>query len=508
MQVSAYARASLGAQTLEAWLKRVAEQDMPPEGKWAGTLSIKPQTKNLVSGTRAWSDAKGKQGAAVYTAVSVDGLYGRVARLLVNDSPAMQRHRQTATGIVSQIGAEEMVAAKQENRATDIEAQPLTVGNIKAGGPLAPGRYVGNFSSKEKVLRRFDLLLFANGEFQFLEGGSSINPTGKYKYSEATGKLDIQDPLWNSTYDPDEDFCLFGRNANGEHVIYAEDYYGIGTHVALLRRVGDVDRLPPTQAKKKKEHEEAEAARYKYVTAPGKGLAAKDIEAIVYRWEQVYEIGGLQLHDYAYLLLKDGTVYPGLPVPPEDMDVAASKKNESKSWGRWRKGGGNYEVAWPDAPHKFEPLKQANVVLPAQPNERAHGTWTGASSHSILGGGGSWLNWGVTLTSAGRFEKFRSGGSGSGQMGELSGTGVTTGAVFDDEGASSVVVGPNFGGGSQAKSEKTKADRSGTYVLNGYTLELRYDNGAVVRLPFFWSDAKRDMVWFEGSLLAAPKEKK
>jgi hypothetical protein len=195
-------------------------------------------------------------------------------------------------------------------------------------------------------------------------------------------------------------------------------------------------------------------------------------------------------------------------VAPEDMDVAASKKNEPEAWGRWRKSGNTYEFAWRAAPRKFEALTNTSVVIPAKQNERIQGTWTGASSYSMPGGAGSWRNWGVTLTADGRFEKFRSGGAGSGQMGELSGSGVTTGAVYDDEGSVSVVSGPNFGGGSSSKSEKTKADRSGTYKLSGYALELRYDNGAVVRLPFFWNDAKRDMVWFEGSMLSAPKPEK
>ncbi len=508
-EVRIFPRASMAGAELEAWLKQQGGRDKPSEGKWTGELSTKLPDGNIAAGTRGWVDAKGRNGAAVYSAVSVDKMNGRIARILLNESPAVKRHQKAATELAGQLGAQEMRSAKTEDRATDVEAQPPAVDNIKAGGPLQPGRYVGNLSNdKREVLRRFDVLLFANGEYQFLEGGSKHTPTGKYTYRETTGKLDIQDPLWNSKYEPDEDFCVYGKNAKGEYVIYAEDYYGVGTFRVTLTRVGDVDRAPPTQAKKKREQEEAEAARYKYVTAPGKGLGAKDIEAIVYRWEQIYEIGGLQLHDYAYLLLMDGTVYQGLPVPPEDMDVAASKKNESKSWGRWRKSGGNYEVAWADAPHKFEPLKQANVVVPAKPNERAQGTWTGASSYSMPGGAGSWLNWGITLTADGRFEKFRSGGAGSGQMGELSGTKVTTGAVFDDEGSVSVVSGPNIGGGSQSKSEKTKADRSGTYALNGYTLELRYDNGAIVRLPFFWSDAKRDMVWFEGSLLSTPKDKK
>jgi hypothetical protein len=499
VQVAAYARASLGGASLETWLKRVAEPDAPAEGKWAGALTVQRQTANIVTATRGWRDGNGKQGAAIYTAVSVDGLEGRLARVLMNDSPAMTRHRNTVTSFVARFSTEEMAAARREQRPMNIEAQPPAVANIKAGGPLVPGRYVGNVASAGKVLRRVDLQLFANGEYEFVEGARGSK--GKYMYTPATGKLNTNDPCYNSTYNPDTDFCLFGRNARGEYVIYAEDYYGVGTFKTLLTRVGDVDRLPPSEAKAKAEAERAEARRYKWVTAPGKGLAAREVEAIVYRWTQVYEIGGLQMHDYSYLLLKDGTAHQGVPVPPEDMDVGASKRNEPKTWGRWRKNGGTYEFAWAEAPEQFGALQNARVVVAAGADARLAGEWKGASSFNLPGGGGAWSNWGVIFTREGRFERYRSGGAGSGMAGELSGSGVTTGVVYNDEGAVSAVVGPNVGGGSTSKSGRTKADRSGTYSLNGYTLELRYDNGAVSRLPFFFSSQDGKMLWFEGSML-------
>jgi hypothetical protein len=115
--------------------------------------------------------------------------------------------------------------------------------------------------------------------------------------------------------------------------------------------------------------------------------------------------------------------------------------------------------------------------------------------------------WGVTFGRDGRFSRNTSGGSGSGMTGELGGSGVNVGTIYTDKGSATSVGGPNFGGGSVSKRED-KGDRAGTYSINGYTLELRYENGTVRRLPFFLSSANNPKIWFEGSLLMPAKAAK
>ena len=53
-----------------------------------------------------------------------------------------------------------------------------------------------------------------------------------------------------------------------------------------------------------------------------------------------------------------------------------------------------------------------------------------------------------------------------------------------------------------AKNKKRGSSRAGTYSVDGYAMTLHYDNGKVERIPFFFESAKRDQVYFEGSLLA------
>jgi hypothetical protein len=123
-------------------------------------------------------------------------------------------------------------------------------------------------------------------------------------------------------------------------------------------------------------------------------------------------------------------------------------------------------------------LYQASVVRPASGDQRLAGAWTGSSSYQAVFGAGSWSNWGVNI-----------------------------GTVYNDTGSATSVGGPNFGGGSIAKRADT-GDRAGTYLISGYTLELRYENGKVRRLPFFLSAANNPDIWFEGALLRPAKAAK
>jgi hypothetical protein len=246
---------------------------------------------------------------------------------------------------------------------------------------------------------------------------------------------------------------------------------------------------------------------YPWTTPPGKGLSSGDIEAIVHVWDQRYSVTGLQVTDQLYLLLDDGTVRRGVPVAPEDLDVEASKKNEPQAWGRWRKPwlGGDYQLAWPSAPDTFEPMKRASIAKPAGSNERLNGRWGGMSSAQI-GTTLAWSKYSVQFKSDGRFETSRHGAVGGGGTGPGS---VQGRVVYDDKGSVFTITGTDsseralVGGGSSSQRPDT-GDRTGTYRLNGYTIELRYDSGRVERWPFVSVGPKGD-IWFAGSKLSQQK---
>jgi hypothetical protein len=103
--------------------------------------------------------------------------------------------------------------------------------------------------------------------------------------------------------------------------------------------------------------------------------------------KQFYNGSGLSVSSTydLYLLLTDGTVYNGLPVPLDEMDVSRSRRQEPEKWGRWKKQGAAYLTAWPDAPNQFKPLK-GELVKPGVKGMKLSGRFgTGDSSGSLMG---------------------------------------------------------------------------------------------------------------------------
>lgn len=239
--------------------------------------------------------------------------------------------------------------------------------------------------------------------------------------------------------------------------------------------------------------------RYQWVTQPGKGVPDAQIEAVVQHYDEWLSVGwrGLLDHnvkDDVYLLLKNGRIHKGLRVPPDQLDVSRSRQNEPQTWGRWRPLAGKYEVSW--SGEAWKPLP-GQKVRPGKPQTRLHGHYgTGTSRSSALGG--SYALWGVAFSKNGRFKKDRRGGSSVSVGTGESATNVHTG--YDDEGSFSSASGSNFAVGSNKKANPN-GDHEGAYAINGYTLTLRYDNGRVARLPFFFRDAERSSLWFEGATL-------
>jgi hypothetical protein len=232
------------------------------------------------------------------------------------------------------------------------------------------------------------------------------------------------------------------------------------------------------------------------VTEPNKGLKAADIESIVYSWETHYVGTNYTMSESIYLLLKDGTVHDGVPVAPADLDVATSRKQEPKAWGRWRREGDEYLIAWSGHPTSYQQV-QGYALDPVRKGTKLAGRWETSSSSSYGMAGGSFSSRGVALTKDGHFEEFRSGGAYVGGTGTSQNTMAT--AAYDNDRSSAYGTGPNFAIGSTRK-DRSKEDRTGTYEIDGYNLTLTYDNGTVVRSPFA-TNSKQTSIWVKGAFL-------
>ncbi|MBC8104914.1 MAG: hypothetical protein H7Z41_20255 [Cytophagales bacterium] len=236
-----------------------------------------------------------------------------------------------------------------------------------------------------------------------------------------------------------------------------------------------------------------EKAPYAWTVPPGKGLKPSQI-AGVWQWPEPDPVfGGLKSE--VCLMLTDGTLYKGLPVPPDQMDVAGSRRAEPAKWGRWRKSGDKHLVAWAGRTDRFEPL-EGGFVKPGKSNQRLNGRWSASRTFGGAGTFSSWHTWGVTFTPDGRFNKDTSGGGASPMLSGL----PSANHAYNDAGSQASATGEGYVAASGSRS-KPKGDRSGTYTIDGYVLTLRYDNGTVARFPFFFLNSSQQMLWFENSLL-------
>jgi len=362
----------------------------------------------------------------------------------------------------------------------------------------------GNQLRDQELRQRFRVYIYATSEYRLCddkdEDLNDYGSTGNIGYNRNSGKLDI-DWTQGLGFHSDGDFCYYGRDAQGKPAIYAESYGGAWTKRVLLTYVGPpIKRVSASQEEAVKAELQAERLRYKWTTAPGKGVQNAQIAAIIRHFDVDLEPGmtGLTSHttDEAFLLLRNGTVYAGLPVPPGEFDTVRSRQHEPAKWGKWRQVGGRYQVSWEGAP--FQALL-GHKVLPAPAGLHLNGYYRAVSSSSDALGS-SLSIWGVTFGPDGRFRKSTGGSSIIGSPNSPAGAITTT---HDENGT--FVGGKDFS--LSSKSNNPNGNSEGTYALNGYTLTLRYDNGRVARWPFFFVDRSHEELWFENGSLGRHDEK-
>jgi hypothetical protein len=139
--------------------------------------------------------------------------------------------------------------------------------------------------------------------------------------------------------------------------------------------------------------------------------------------------------------------------------------------------------------------------------EKLDGTWSSASSRGTALTGMSFYNSGITFTPDGRFEKFSNGSSTNSTMAQtINDTFIST--SYDDEGTSVSASTPGVVVAQNSKNGKRGSDRRGTYSFDGYVVTLRYDNGKVQRLPFFFQTNSRSLFYFDDDSMSKDKPAK
>ena len=531
LSIAVFASQDADARTPAAWLEMRANADA------AGVATARVDVSTAVTSTAAGIHStsrvlvtpSGARLLSVYYAIEAPQAQRQMVRVLTSSAALLREHEAVVTTVIQQCRnaspapvsvASAVQPAAPISAPSAVEAVTRVSGNvlvrtpaprragIRSGGPLVPGMYVGRqlYSDTREVINEMTLWLHGNGEYRQQWKNRRGEPrTGEFAYDPSTGRIDLEwgslMDIVNSRIEPNTDFAVLGTADNGSPTLLAENDRGFHTMLTVLVRAGPNDRPSPSAEKAAIAAAEAEAARYKYVVAPGQGVQESQIAAIHLHTEMHQTLGlsmqlGVSSTLSLYLLLTDGTIHDGLPVAPDEMDVITSRRREPEKWGRWRRQGATVEVAWNVAPTVWAPL-EGNPVVPFRAGEELRGRFSGGES--FAGGDvSSFSLYGVTFGAGRTFETDSRGGTGTGNFTQVTG-GTSVQTTRDDEGSVTSVSTP--GAIATASTRAAAAARTGTYRVSGWNLEARYADGRVVRQPVFFVDADRDAIYWQGKIV-------
>lgn len=246
------------------------------------------------------------------------------------------------------------------------------------------------------------------------------------------------------------------------------------------------------------------------MTRPGQGLKAADLAAVVLHGQGNYNNGTSWDEDVRFLL-RDGTCYRRTEMPPDQLDVAASRRLEPQQWCRWRSAGAGYEFqeqdddgrpagGWAAAQHRALPPWSAGTAI--------DGYFKRSRFDGSLFLGGRSSTQGMRFSRDGRFERSYHAMSGSGTLAAtLNNTVITSASHADGQGSSAATAGTvGTGTGSVGATTRQRQDdgasRRGRYRFEGYAVVLVYDDGHEERLLSFPTQAgPRGVYVGSGSLM-------
>jgi hypothetical protein len=225
-------------------------------------------------------------------------------------------------------------------------------------------------------------------------------------------------------------------------------------------------------------------------TAPNQGIPAKDIEAVMFQ------------RDHPMILLKDGWMYARKSdIPPSDLNVALSRELEPQHWRPWKRVNGSYQMRYTDQYGKpsGDWVKVPGWEVKPWPKTPMSLFVLKASFTGSIGLGGTYQQDTWYFQTSGRFESKGYTQSSAGSWAAANGYSSAQTTIRGGDGTrstSSVLAGgapatSTQGGGSSFTEGRRINDGSnykGTYTIDGFTLDLRYDSGRMERVMAFpWS---------------------
>lgn len=200
-------------------------------------------------------------------------------------------------------------------------------------------------------------------------------------------------------------------------------------------------------------------------SACGQDRSGLEIEGVYHHWNWMMMLNAGMIDTGAdYILFKNGEAWRHPQLPPQDVDIAKAKKVASADWGTWQRTGSVVVIRMPGGQDERYNATQLVRYEAAPKNQHVEGSWHTTLSQVSHAGGQSTVGVAtntLALHADGRFEWESS-----------------SGASFQN-GAGSARAGGTF-----ANSRPAQA---GHYLIDGYTLELRYEDGRVERDLFYWA---------------------
>ena len=399
--------------------------------------------------------------AGLYVEGEGDGATATPASTATADTATASSSSSAAATVASSTGSSGTSAVKSGIDDGKEFMQTFKMDGLTPGGDLAFGDYQCAVQTDDGM--KYTLSLYDNGEYRV---SGDRTGTGEFKY-ERDGRINVDSNynLYNfEVLGEMREIAFFFRGKNGETGIYGQQLTsGI---INICQYQGASKEPSPSQQAAQKAAADAEAARFKWVTAPGKGVQPDEIEAVMFYGYNSYG-WGVSFEEEQRLVLKDGWAYDNLRVPPADLDVAASRKNEPELWHKWRKNGKDYEIEKDSAWKK----------LPGHPVRGAKAGETLNRSYTYSASGGDYYG-GYALFKTLKFKPdgifdssdYGSTHANSNGLGQINSEGIGHGAI--SHGASS-------------------SNDRGRYKLDGYTIEMTQPDGTTARqLFFFWADDK------------------
>jgi hypothetical protein len=257
-------------------------------------------------------------------------------------------------------------------------------------------------------------------------------------------------------------------------------------------------------------------------TAPGKGVSTGDVHGVLYHGRGATGSNGLfTFKEDVTVLLRDGWAYSRIDVPPSDLNLKASRELEPQRWGQWRRAGGGFEIRWQDDHGRAKGdwrKAEGRLVEPWPSGTRLAGVYTSAAFHGSIALGGMYVKNTHVFAKDGTYEDSRFSQAGSGSMAATNGfssqatshsnkTGTTsvagTTASTDSSGAMTSSGTPSMAVTSRSNRDDGSQHR-GRYTIDGYTLEIRRDNGQVDRLLTFKSLSEG--IWIRDRTFSLPSK--